>query len=157
MFLLYFHLCWQSAGNWFVRRALSPYTHTTRGLGNAVLAVFGTFLVIYRMSSKIVCWTQYSGSQGSVEQITRSNFTLRNLRTDIQVHATTFLRSIRCRRKYSFSVNYGRWQHCTESIFTAVITIVVKKHFVTFPWDTNDTLVLGNIEGNITICLRGMS
>ena len=58
-----------------------------RGLGNAVLAVFGTFLVIYRMSLKIVRWTQYSGSQGSVVQITRPNFTLPNLRTDFQVHA----------------------------------------------------------------------
>ena len=67
--------------------AISTVTwHTIRGLGNAALALFGNFLVIYRMSSKIVRWTQYSGSQGSVEQITRSNFTLRNLRTDFQVH-----------------------------------------------------------------------
>ena len=63
-------------------------TNSSRGLGNAVLALFGTFLVITEVSSKIVRWTQYSGSQGSVEQITRSNFTLRNLRTDIQVHAS---------------------------------------------------------------------
>ena len=73
---------------WF-RNSISYFL---RGLGNAVLALFGNFLVIYRMSSKIVRWTQYSGSQGSVEQITRSNFTFRNLRTDIQVHANrTFL------------------------------------------------------------------
>ena len=64
------------------------YDNPMRGLGNAVLALFGTFLVITEVSSKIVRWTQYSGSQGSVEQITRSNFTLRNLRTDIQVHAS---------------------------------------------------------------------
>ena len=41
----------------------------------------------YHMTSKIVPWTQCSGSQDLVEQITRSKFTLRRFRIQIQVHA----------------------------------------------------------------------